>query len=259
MSRKVPRVPLLFFDLDNTLLDRAGAVRQWAQSFLAGLGVPEDLDWLIAMDADGLTSRWDLAEAIRDRYLLSTSLLDLVDTLSAELVDRARLDPLDACALRIAADAGWVPVLVSNGDDRIQEDRIRRSGLDRYVATWVVAGEAGVSKPNPRIFEIAAARAGVPLRGAWVVGDGPEEDVGGADVLGLPSVWLHRGRQWSEHRYAPTRVADCVIAAVAAVLDAAEPARASAPVRGRPAVPPPPSRPAGPPPRPVVARARARY
>jgi putative hydrolase of the HAD superfamily len=251
-------VPLLFFDLDNTLLDRAGAVRQWAQSFLAGLGVPEDLDWLIAMDADGLTSRWDLAEAIRDRYLLSTSLLDLMDTLSAELVDRARLDPMDACALRIAADAGWVPVLVSNGDERIQEDRITRSGLDRYVATWVVAGEAGVSKPNPRIFEIAAARAGTPLRGAWVIGDGPEEDIGGADVLGLPSVWLHRGREWSERRYAPTRVADCVIGAVAAVLDSAEPARAPGPARGR-AAGPPPSRPAGPPPRPVVARVRARY
>jgi putative hydrolase of the HAD superfamily len=210
---------LLLLDLDNTLLDRASAFRSWAQDFLAEIGAPGgDLDWLVSVDADGLTDRWDIADAIRERYELHVSSIDLVEAVSEGVVAHTRLDPLVACALRIADDAGWVPVVVSNGTVRQEDTKIRRTGLDRYVADWVISEEVGVSKPNPRIFALAAQRARMHLRGAWVVGDGPEADIGGAAAVGLPSVWLHRGRNWMESRFAPTRTVDGLIAAVAAVL-----------------------------------------
>ena len=212
-------MPLLLLDLDNTLLDRAAAVRTWAEDFLRAIGAPaEDIDWLLDADADGLTDRWDLADALRDRYLLRTPLIDLVEGMRDGVVHNTRLDPLVACALTIAGNVGWVPVVVSNGPTRQQEAKIRKTGLDQYLADWVISEEAGVSKPNPRIFGIAADRARTSLSGAWLVGDSPEADIGGANALGLPSVWLHRGRQWSEPRYTPTRTADGPIAALLAVL-----------------------------------------
>ncbi|MER7444194.1 HAD family hydrolase [Micromonospora avicenniae] len=212
-------MPLLLLDLDNTLLDRAGPFRAWGQRFLDGIGAPEtDIEWLLSIDADGLTDRWDVADAIRGRYDLRVPSIDLVEELHDGLVAHTRLDPLIACALRIADDAGWVPVVVTNGAVRQQEGKIRRTGLDRYVADWVISEEAGVSKPNPRIFALAAQRVRMPLRGAWMVGDSPEADIGGATSAGLPSVWLHRGRTWSDGRFRPTRTADGLIAAVAAVL-----------------------------------------
>ena len=212
-------MPLLILDLDNTLLDRAGPFRNWAQKFLADIGAPpDDLDWLLSIDADGLTDRWDLAEAIRERYALRVPVIDLVDSLNDGLVEHSRLDPLVACTLRIAGGAGWVPVVVSNGVTRQQDAMIRRTGLDRYVAGWVISQEVGVSKPNPRIFALAAQRARMRLNGAWVVGDSPEADIGGAAAMGLPSVWLHRGRRWMESRFTPTRTAAGLIPAVAAVL-----------------------------------------
>ncbi|MEV5819535.1 HAD family hydrolase [Micromonospora harpali] len=212
-------MPLLLLDLDNTLLDRAGSFRAWGERFLDGIGAPAtDIDWLVSIDADGLTDRWDVADAIRDRYGLLISSLDLVEELHDGVVVNSRLDPLVACALRIADDAGWVPVVVSNGSVRQQDAKIRRTGLDRYVADWVISEEAGVSKPNPRIFALAARRVRMPLRGAWVVGDSPEADIGGAAAVGLPSVWLHRGRVWTDTRFAPTFTVDGLIAAVATVL-----------------------------------------
>lgn len=212
-------MPLLLLDLDNTLLDRAGPFRTWGQRLLADIGAPEtDIDWLLSIDADGLTDRWDVADAIRDRYRLRTPSIDLVEALHDGVAEYTRLDPLTACALRIVDDAGWVPVVVSNGTVRQQDAKIRRTGLDRYVADWVISEEAGVSKPNPRIFVLAAQRVRMQLRGAWVVGDSPEADIGGAAALGLPSVWLHRGRSWMESRFAPTRTVDGVIPAVSAVL-----------------------------------------
>jgi len=217
-------VPLLFLSLDNTLLDRAGAFRAWGRSFLAGIGAPAyDLDWLDAADADGLTSTWDLADAIRDRYRLRTRSIDLVEELREGLLAHLRLDPLVAFALRIATDAGWVPVVVTNGDSRVQTEKMVRTGLVKHIVGYVVSDDVGVRKPNPRIFAIAAERVGHRLSGAWLIGDSPEVDVGGASALGIPSVWIRRGRQWPDSRFAPTRTCDGVIEALAAVLATKKP------------------------------------
>jgi putative hydrolase of the HAD superfamily len=209
----------VFLALDDTLLDRSGAFTLWAKGFLDEIGAPaEDLDWLISVDADGLTSRWDLADAIRDRYGLRIPSIDLLEELHEGPLGHERLDPLVACALQIASDAGWVPVVVTNGPQELQEIRIRRTGLDRYVAGWVISEQAGVSKPNPRIFAMAAQKVRMRLGGAWVVGDSPEADIGGAAAMGLPSVWLHRGRSWQDQRYAPTATVGNVIQGLSAVM-----------------------------------------
>lgn len=214
-------MPLLLLSLDDTLVDRAGAFRDWATEFLGQIGAPDyDLDWLLSVDADGMSSTWDVAEALRDRYRLRISAIDMVEEIRDGIMTRLRLDPLVACALAIAEDAGWVPVVVTNGETHQQETKLRRTGLDRYLADWVISEEAGVRKPNPRIFAIAAERARMRLSNAWMVGDSPEADIGGAAAAGVRSVWLHRGRQWLERRYAPTRMADGAIAALAEVMAA---------------------------------------
>jgi putative hydrolase of the HAD superfamily len=214
-------VPLVFLALDDTLLDRSGAFRLWAKGFLDEVGAPrDDLDWLLSVDADGLTSRWDLADAVRDRYRLRVNSIDLLEELTQGPLAYEKLDPLVACALRIAGDAGWVPVVVTNGPVEQQDARIRRTGLDRYIADWVISEQAGVSKPNPRIFALAAQRVRMRLGGAWVLGDSPEADIGGAAAMGLPSVWLHRGREWVDGRFAPTRVAGNVIQGLSAIMAA---------------------------------------
>ena len=223
-------MPLLLLDLDNTLLDRAQAFSTWAQRFLGELGAPaRDLDWLVDVDGDGFVPRWDVAEAIRDRYDLRARCEDLVERMRAGIVRYSKLDPMLACALKIARTAGWEPVVVTNGVVHQQEAKIRMTGLDRYLADWVISEEVGVRKPDPMIFEIAARRARLSLHGAWMVGDSPEADIAGAHNVGLPSVWLHRGRRWSERRFGPTRTADGPIAALAAVMDA----RSTAPANRR--------------------------
>ena len=214
-------MPLLLLSLDDTLVDRAGAFGGWARYFLGRIGAPpDDIDWLLSVDADGMSSPWDVADALRDRYGLRVSSLDMVEEIRVGVMERLRLDPLVACALAIAEDAGWVPVVVTNGDTETQEAKLRRTGLDRYLADWVISQEAGVRKPNPRIFAIAAERARMRLGGAWMVGDSPEADIGGAAAAGVRSVWLRRGRSWLEARYAPTLTADGVIAALAEVMAA---------------------------------------
>jgi len=215
-------VPLLLVDLDNTLIDRAGAFARWAREFASARGgSPADAAWLVTADRDGLESRERLAAMVGERFgLTGRAGAGLVAGLRAGVVRQVTPDAAVIGALRDARAAGWVPFVVTNGAVQQQERKLRHAGLDREVAGWVISEGAGIRKPDPEIFRLAAARAGQPLHGAWMIGDSPEADIGGASGLGLPGVWLHRGRQWPLAEFQPGHTADSFPHAVEIVLAA---------------------------------------
>ena len=103
------------------------------------------------------------------------------------MVANLELDPQVPTALDRARAAGWTPVVVTNGTVRQQERKLRHTGLGGHVAGWVISEGAGVRKPDPRVFRLAAEEAGLPLAGAWVVGDSAEADIGAAGTPGCPA------------------------------------------------------------------------
>jgi putative hydrolase of the HAD superfamily len=215
-------VPLLLADLDNTLIDRAGAFRRWALEFAAARGGgAADAQWLVAADQDGLQTRERLAALIGARFELDGQTeAELVADLRGGLIGHIVADPAVSRALRAARAAGWVPFVVTNGTVAQQERKLRHTGLDRELAGWAISEGAGVRKPDPEIFRIAAAAAGQPLTGAWMIGDSAEADIGGARKAGLPGVWLHRGRPWPLSTFQPGHTAGSFPDAVDIVLAA---------------------------------------
>jgi putative hydrolase of the HAD superfamily len=193
-------VPLLLTDLDNTLIDRTGAFGRWAERYVAGIGGgPSDVDWLLAADDDGFAPRSEVATAMRDRWALA----DSADALTEVITGLSR-----------AAAAGWSAIVVTNGQVRQQEQKLRHTGLDRHVAGWVISEAAGFRKPDQRIFQAAGELAGMPLDGGWMLGDHPRADIGGGIGAGLSTGWIRRGRSWPVLRYQPTVSADSFAEAV---------------------------------------------
>ncbi|MGH3488939.1 MAG: HAD family hydrolase [Actinopolymorphaceae bacterium] len=214
-------MPLLLVDLDNTLLDRDAAFRQAVTEFVTAHALPlDDVAWVVEFDASGHRPRAAVAAALLDRYpdLDPHVVRDLLDNNAANLVTLAETT---RTALRRANALGWTPVIVTNGRVHQQETKIKVTGLDREVAGWVVSEGVGIAKPAEAIFARAAAAVGARLAdGGWVVGDSPTADIGGADGIGYPSVWLALGRTWpAELAYRPTRVADDVSTAIHVVLE----------------------------------------
>lgn len=215
-------MPLLLLDLDNTLVDREAAYRAWAAAYLAGHGhEPDLLDAMVVADGDGLRPKPEVADDL-------AVLLDLdedeesriVKVLRAGVVEHLTLVPDCVAALGRARQAGWTPFIVSNGVTAQQEKKIHNLGLDALVGGWVISEEAGVRKPDPAIFTLAAERAGQPLDGAWMVGDSAEADIVGAQAARLPSIYLRRGRRWDDAIPEPTAFADSLSEAVDRVLGA---------------------------------------
>ncbi|MCM4081664.1 HAD family hydrolase [Paractinoplanes hotanensis] len=200
---------LLLLDLDNTLIDRAGAYAAWARGrFGAG-----EVAWLVTEDRDGYRRREELARVIAERYGLDAG--ETLVELRAGMVEQLAPDPRVDAALREATAAGFVPVVVTNGTVAQQGAKLRRTGLDRLVRGWVISEGAGVRKPDRRIFEIAAAAVGADLpEGGWMVGDNIAYDVGGGFGAGLRTAWVSGGRVWPDDvPYRPTVTAvDCVAA-----------------------------------------------
>ncbi|MGO3148142.1 MAG: HAD family hydrolase [Leucobacter sp.] len=199
---------LLLIDLDNTLVDRASAFNSWAHSFVEKLERPAtDAIWLIKADRDGYESRESLAAMIKHQFVLEAAVPVLVDMLLYEHVDLMTLDAATAQALTLARDHGWRIAIVTNGATSQQHLKIQNVGLERYVDAVVISETVGVKKPEPRIFQIAADRLQTVLDGAWMIGDHPNADIGGAQAIGLNTAWVSRGDLWAEHSFSPTLIA----------------------------------------------------
>ena len=60
-------MPLVLFDLDNTLIDRAASFLRWAARFARACSLgPEDVAWLVATDEDGFADRHVFMAAVVD-------------------------------------------------------------------------------------------------------------------------------------------------------------------------------------------------
>lgn len=114
-----------------------------------------------------------------------TTLLALGETSRLEAFDDA------VPALQALAGAGYILGAVSNMDATLQAT-LEALDLGRYFSVVVNSQEAGVTKPAPGIFHLAAAQAGVPPEEAAYVGDQPQIDVRGAAAAGMLPVLVDR-------------------------------------------------------------------
>lgn len=212
-------MPLLLLDLDNTLIDRTSAFRRWATQLVADLGRPaDDVERVLKADNDGYTPREQFTREAAD--LLDADPATLLAAWGTGLAEHVTLEADVVQALTEAKDAGWAPVIVTNGHTLTQTRKIEQTGLHQHVAHYVISEAAGVAKPERRIFEIAADKAGEDLDGGWMVGDNATADIGGANNAQLSSVWLHHGREWTITDFAPTHTADSCPEAIRAVIKA---------------------------------------
>ena len=153
----------------------------------------------------------------------------LADELAGAYV-RARcaaetLDP-EAEPLLRALGSRYRLALVTNGASDVQRAKLSRTPFAAYFAEVVISVEAGVAKPDPEIFRIAARRLGVDPRDCVMVGDSLARDVAGAKAAGMRAVWIDR-KLWDESETMKPDARIERLSDLPAALDALAPARAS--------------------------------
>jgi len=98
---------------------------------------------------------------------------------------------------RLATD-GYALGIVSNFEAWL-DDLLADLGVREAFPVRVISGIEGMEKPDPRIYELALARAHVDARDAAYVGDSPEFDVEPPAALGMSPVLLDRRDRYVDH------------------------------------------------------------
>ena len=152
-------MPLLLCDLDDTLIDRAGAFRRWAADFAADHGIPDEgLAWMLDLDNDGHVHRPDYLAAVRERFRLPMTQARLESDYHRVYPEYVRPPAAETlAALRDLRAEGWRVGVVTNGAPS-QEAKMRHAGLVDCLDGWAISDVVGVRKPNPAIFRAAAER-----------------------------------------------------------------------------------------------------
>ena len=109
------------------------------------------------------------------------------------LVASIRFEAWDdaAPALEALRALGLRLIVVSNWDCSLPSV-LAAAGLRELVDGVVTSAEVGAAKPDRRIFEAALALGGCDPAEALHVGDSPDNDVAGANALGIRAVLLDR-------------------------------------------------------------------
>lgn len=216
-------MPIILFDLDDTLVDRQRAFDGWASGFALTYGLePAEVSWLRILDDEGRTPREAFWQSIRDRLDLAPPVEALVARWGIEFPALYRCEPETLAALRLSRSAGWAIGVVTNGDARVQARKIESAGIGEFVDAVCISGAEGSEKPDPRLFELAAQRLGESAVGGWMVGDNSDLDIAGGARAGMHTAWLSRGRTWSSSKEPPTLTVATVAEAVAAIIGATQ-------------------------------------
>lgn len=97
------------------------------------------------------------------------------------------LEDLDAAGIRLG--------VITHGLTVKQAEKLVRLGLVDHFRpkTIFISDQIGVSKPNPKLYQIALADMGLVAANAMYVGDNPEHDIAPPQSLGMVTVWSSRG------------------------------------------------------------------
>lgn len=176
----------LFFDMGHTLIDEDAV---WAERY-RGLSA--------LLRAEG---RKVPAEEIRDltlRYAAEfrrpvEDVNEFYGAGTALCCDPAGGSPYPGAGALLAALAACYRLGVIANQSFGAEERLKNWGLRDYFEIVCSSAELGVSKPNPRIFEIALETARAMPGDCFMIGDRLDNDVAPAKRLGMGTVWVRQG------------------------------------------------------------------
>jgi len=201
----MPRPSVVIFDLDDTLVDHSSALRAGAHA-LAKAARPDT-------NADEFAAQWKAIHAEKyPRYLrgelryenmcreriweaIDTSLPPkAADALFAAYMNayRAAWRLFGDVLSCLAALSTYRLGIISNGRSSEQREKLKILGIEHHFEHVAVSDEAGMAKPDPRIFLGACAAMHVAPESAVFVGDNRDIDYLAARAAGMSAVWLDR-------------------------------------------------------------------
>ncbi len=203
--------PFTLFDLDDTLFDHARASRIALEVVHASHAADLDFDEFAAEHARVL-ERYH-ARFLRGEFTLDQAraarMTELFATFEKSIDGAAALAISAAYRREHQGNRALVPGarellealqgksrmgIITNNSVAEQIEKLRALDIAHFFEVIVISEDAGVTKPDARIFAIALERLGAAAHDAVMIGDSFINDVQGASRAGIAPVWLNRAQ-----------------------------------------------------------------
>jgi len=204
---------MVYFDLDNTLLDFNKSQREALKRSMKryGLIVDEKMQELYEKINEKWWSYFAQGKYNKDYVVVARfeEFFEAADIKNGdpELTSKEYLDELSRLAffmpgaentLKYLKQKGQRMAVITNGVERVQQGRSKKLNLDKYIEFVLTSERVGKPKPEPRIFHEASKLSGVPLEKSIYIGDNPESDFQGARRAGIDFILFDKDNKAEE-------------------------------------------------------------
>lgn len=143
-----------------------------------------------------------------DRFLFTLNDINNDDLLLASNIseDYIKLSPLKKNLLPYSIETLEILSkkfklhILTNGFKEVQYIKVRKSGLEKYFTHIITSEEAGVQKPDKKIFEYALKITGATPENSIMIGDDLKVDILGAMQVGMDQIYFNCNSDPSEHQ-----------------------------------------------------------
>ena len=204
----------VLFDLDETLIDRAPAIRAFVadqyrrcETLLAGIAPERYAETFLEVEQFGrIAKKLVYPELATKLGLADGAAKVLLDDYTQYYPRYATLRPTAKSTVETLHASGVRLGVITNGVAEVQYAKLAAIGLRPLFEVILISEIEGVSKPDPVIFRRAAERLRLIETACLFVGDNPAVDVIGAEAAGMPAAWLENAESpWPADRPAPQR------------------------------------------------------
>lgn len=197
----------IIFDLDETLTDRRATIELFIQRLIDRYfpGSDEPTQHKIAelfkeADHNGYRDKKEVYRMlVQGLHWVNPPTADEYLSFFREQISLC-IQPMDQLhsVLRFLKSQGLKIGVITNGTIQAQEGKIYQLGIREYFDSIVISEEAGVKKPDVRIYMKALDQLKVIPSEVWYVGDHPHNDIVGATECGIKAIWYTRDGEWDD-------------------------------------------------------------
>ena len=194
----------IYFDLDNTIIDRDKAfwlcIKEFFLTFLPKIDVEKEKNLILKKDNFGYNSRVEFSKWFVFHYKpKNISETDFLNFQIKNIANHVSHSSNELIQLFKNLQTIYKIGILTNGSIENQMKKIKNAGLDRVFQKEIYISEQyKISKPDKEIFEILIKNLNLKPSEILYVGDNPLNDIFGAKQVGIKTCWLSNERKWNE-------------------------------------------------------------
>ena len=190
-------IKAVIFDIDDTLVDRKTAFLRFCHylidkySAIYPYSIDKDdlISYMIEIDASGYGGLKNFIPELNKVWNLPVSCDEFIKERNS-IFGKFTVPFPEAYEVLKYLKAKYKLGVVTNGYSQVQREKIRVAGLADYFDDIIVSEEAGIAKPDPRVFLISCDNLGVKPEESVLVGDYYPNDIAGAISAGITPIWI---------------------------------------------------------------------